>query len=59
MRKILTGLILLCSLYSNARELKFKPKDIIFHDIGEWHVTNDRLLSDLKKIFLFALKTAL
>jgi len=27
-----------------------KPKDIIYHEVGEWHVTHDRLLNYMKAI---------
>src|ERR1700740_1529236 len=27
-----------------------KPKDIIYHEVGEWHVTHDRLVNDMKAI---------
>lgn len=27
-----------------------KPKDIIYHEVGEWHVTHDRLVSYMKAI---------
>lgn len=27
-----------------------KPKDIIYHDVGEWHVTHDRLVNYMKAI---------
>jgi hypothetical protein len=27
-----------------------KPKDIIFHEVGEWHVTHDRLVNYMKAI---------
>jgi len=27
-----------------------KPKDIIFHEVGEWHVTHDRLVNYMKSI---------
>ena len=25
-----------------------KPKDIIYHEVGEWHVTHDRLVNYMK-----------
>lgn len=27
-----------------------KPKDIIYHDVGEWHVTHDRLVNYMKAV---------
>src|SRR4030095_6329498 len=27
-----------------------KPKDIIYHEVGEWHVTHDRLFHYMKAI---------
>ncbi|HEX6179809.1 MAG TPA: hypothetical protein VFZ47_01110, partial [Chitinophagaceae bacterium] len=27
-----------------------KPKDIIYHDVGEWHVTHDRLVNYMRAI---------
>jgi len=27
-----------------------KPKDIIFHEVGEWHVTHDRLVNYMKAV---------
>src|SRR5262245_23780977 len=27
-----------------------KPKDIIFHEVGEWHVTHDRLVNYMRAI---------
>ena len=26
------------------------PKDVIYHEVGEWHVTHDRLVSYMKAI---------
>ena len=47
----------------NAQDLKYylpdsvsynpaipKPKDIIYHEVGEWHVTHDRLVNYMKAI---------
>jgi len=63
MRKILTAFILVSSLFSNAQDLKYylpdsvsydpaipKPKDIIYHEVGEWHVTHDRLVNYMKAV---------
>src|SRR5574339_13555 len=27
-----------------------KPKDIIYHEVGEWHVTHDRLVNYMKAV---------
>src|SRR5258705_4479088 len=27
-----------------------KPKDIIYHEVGEWHVTHDRLVNYMKGV---------
>src|SRR6478672_4632250 len=27
-----------------------KPKDIIYHEVGEWHITHDRLVNYMKAI---------
>src|SRR6476660_10035214 len=27
-----------------------KPKDIIFHEVGEWHVTHDRLVNYMQAL---------
>ena len=31
-----------------------KPKDIIYHEVGEWHVTHDRLLNYMKAVAVAA-----
>ncbi len=31
-----------------------KPKDIIYHEVGEWHITHDRLVNYMKAIALAA-----
>ena len=53
--------------YINAQDLKYylpdsinynpsipKPKDIIYHEVGEWHVTHDRLVNYMKAIAVAA-----
>jgi len=63
MRKILNSFVLFSSLFSNAQDLKYylpdsvsydpaipKPKDIIYHEVGEWHVTHDRLVNYMKAV---------
>jgi len=27
-----------------------KPKDVIYHEVGEWHVTHDRLVNYMKAV---------
>ncbi len=64
MRKI--GLLILMgayALFTQAQDLSYylpqdvtynpsipKPKDIIFHEVGEWHVTHDRLVNYMRAI---------
>ena len=64
MRKItLSILAFLFTLCSFAQDLSYylpdsisynpaipKPKDVIYHDVGEWHVTHDRLVNYMKAI---------
>ena len=68
MRK--TGLLLILvtiSICSQSQDLSYylpdsvtynpaipKPKDIIFHEVGEWHVTHDRLVNYMKAIAVAA-----
>lgn len=64
MRKLLFagGLFLICN-YAITQDLNYylpkdvsynpaipKPKDIIYHEVGEWHVTHDRLVNYMKAI---------
>jgi hypothetical protein len=64
MRKIIhvLGMLLLCNTLS-AQELSYylpdsvtynpaipKPKDIIYHEVGEYHVTHDRLVNYMKAV---------
>ncbi len=55
--------LLLLSFYGHAQDLGYylptnvsynpaipKPKDIIYHEVGEWHVTHDRLVNYMKAI---------
>lgn len=52
-----------CFLFSKGQELSYylpvnvsynkaipKPKDIIYHEVGEWHVTHDRLVNYMQAI---------
>src|SRR6188474_2768834 len=64
MRSFFCILFLLSGINSvNAQDLKYylpvnvsynpsipKPKDIIYHEVGEWHVTHDRLVNYMKAI---------
>jgi len=64
MRKLLSAFsFLLIANSFNAQDLKYylpdsvsynpaipKPKDIIYHEVGEWHVTHDRLVNYMKAI---------
>ncbi|TAL49628.1 MAG: zinc carboxypeptidase, partial [Chitinophagaceae bacterium] len=64
MRKLLLAFCLLSVVNSlSAQDLKYylpdsitynpsipKPKDIIYHEVGEWHVTHDRLVNYMKAI---------
>lgn len=63
MRKIIASLFLLGCLSVNAQDLSYylpaqvrynpsvpKPKDIIYHEVGEWHVTHDRLVNYMQAL---------
>ena len=64
MRKIVFTYCLLLSVTCiTAQDLKYflpegvgynpsipKPKDIIYHEVGEWHITHDRLVNYMKAI---------
>src|SRR5215213_10649233 len=63
MRKAFLLLFLLTTLFSTAQDLSYylpdsvtynpaipKPKDIIYHEVGEWHVTHDRLVNYMRAI---------
>lgn len=68
MRKLLPVILLLTNCWSlKAQDLKYylpdsvtydpsipKPKDIIYHEVGEWHVTHDRLVNYMKAIAVAA-----
>lgn len=68
MKKIFIALCLLpCGLYLNSQDLKYylpdsviynpsipKPKEIIYHEVGEWHITHDRLVNYMKAIAIAA-----
>jgi Zinc carboxypeptidase len=64
MRRVIFALVvLLPALSLTAQDLKYylpdsvtydpaipKPKDIIYHEVGEWHVTHDRLVNYMKAL---------
>ena len=64
MRKLLLlGLFLSFFAFTNSQDLKYylpdsvsydpkipKPKDIIYHEVGEWHVTHDRLVNYMRAV---------
>ena len=63
MKKIVFIFLSIITLTANAQDLKYylpdsvtynpaipKPKDIIYHEVGEWHVTHDRLVNYMKAI---------
>ncbi len=68
MRKYIVFLALLISINSLfSQDLKYylpenvtynpsipKPKDIIYHEVGEWHITHDRLVNYMKAIAMAA-----
>src|SRR5687768_167493 len=68
MRKLLSSLCLVLIVNCfNAQDLKYylpdsvtynpaipKPKDIIYHEVGEWHITHDRLVNYMKAIAVAA-----
>lgn len=63
MKRIFHLFILLFSITATAQELSYylpqniqydpripKPEDVIYHHVGEWHVTHDRLVNYMKAI---------
>ena len=64
MTRILTAFVfVICALCARAQDLSYylpdsvqynpsipKPKDIIFHEVGEWHVTHDRLVNYMRAV---------
>jgi len=55
--------VLFCLSVGHAQDLSYylpdsvtynpsipKPKDVIYHEVGEWHVTHDRLVNYMKAI---------
>src|ERR1700755_1734290 len=60
---IITCILFLFIVVSHAQDLSYylpdsvtynpsipKPKDVIYHEVGEWHVTHDRLVNYMKAI---------
>ncbi|HEX2606812.1 MAG TPA: M14 metallopeptidase family protein, partial [Flavisolibacter sp.] len=63
MRKFLTAVICLLSAGAFAQDLSYylpdsvtydpaipKPKEVIYHEVGEWHVTHDRLVNYMQAL---------
>lgn len=63
MKKLLFAALLLMGLDVSSQDLSYylpqqigynpaipKPKEVIFHEVGEWHVTHDRLVNYMKAI---------
>ena len=67
MEKFLVCCFLFVAYYSSAQDLNYylpdsvsynpaipKPKDVIYHEVGEYHVTHDRLVNYMKAIAIAA-----
>ncbi|ULQ57238.1 M14 family metallopeptidase [Flavihumibacter rivuli] len=63
MKQLWLTALLFTSLTAGAQELNYylpkdisysasipKPRDIIYHEVGEWHITHDRLVNYMKAI---------
>lgn len=63
MKKLLFAALLLTGLNAYSQDLSYylpqqvsynpaipKPKEVIYHEVGEWHVTHDRLVNYMKAI---------
>lgn len=63
MRKLLVTALLSIGIVSSAQELSYylpknviynsaipTPKSVIYHEVGEWHVTHDRLVNYMKAV---------
>lgn len=63
MRKWMLAATLLCVVMANAQSLDYylpknvsynpnipTPKSVIYHEVGEWHVTHDRLVNYMKAL---------
>ena len=62
-KNLLFTFLLIFSIHLSAQELSYylptnvaynpaipKPKDIIYHEVGEYHITHDRLVNYMKTI---------
>ena len=67
MKKLLFAALLLAGLSAASQDLGYylpqqvsynpaipKPKEVIYHEVGEWHVTHDRLVNYMKAIAVAA-----
>jgi hypothetical protein len=63
MRNLLVVVMALCTICSEAQDLSYylpkhvtynpsipTPKSVIYHEVGEWHVTHDRLVNYMKAV---------
>jgi hypothetical protein len=63
MRKILIAIVLLISVSAYTQDLKYylpdsltynpsvpKPKDVVHHEVGEWHITHDCLVNYMQAL---------
>ncbi len=63
MKKLLFAALFLTGLSAASQDLSYylpqqvsynpaipKPKEVIYHEVGEWHVTHDRLVNYMKAI---------
>lgn len=63
MKKLLLALAFLLPLIAGSQDLSYylptgvtydpsvpKPKEVIYHEVGEWHVTHDRLVNYMKAL---------
>ncbi len=63
MRNLLVVVLAVCAIASKAQDLDYylpknvsynpaipTPKSVIYHEIGEWHVTHDRLVNYMKAV---------
>ncbi len=67
MKKLLFAALLLAGFSATSQDLGYylpqqvsynpaipKPKEVIYHEVGEWHVTHDRLVNYMKAIAMAA-----
>ena len=63
MKKLSVILLFLFPILANSQELSYylpdsisydpsipKPKEVIFHEVGEWHITHDRLVGYMQAL---------